>query len=75
MLVSLDGGVTYSEAPEGVRVIHDLEFVPGEDGPGSLHLNLTVEGMISDVWTETTNIATKSQSFDEMTQEMIDQDS
>ena len=48
--VSLDGGVTYSPAPQGVRLIYPKVFVPGEDEPGELHINCTQEGLVTDVW-------------------------
>jgi len=45
MKVSLDGGVTWQEAPEGVRVIFDDEVFGGTQ----VHLNHTHEGVITDV--------------------------
>lgn len=44
--VSLDGGVTYVDAPEGARVIlTDVD----EDGR-EMHVVVTAEGVITDVW-------------------------
>ncbi len=50
MKVSLDGGVTYVEAPEGVRIIYEEVMIPNKDDPGELHINATHEGLITDVW-------------------------
>lgn len=58
MRVSLDGGSTYFDAPQGVRVLHLGVLIPGEDGRGELHLNHTSEGLIADVW------ATREESLD-----------
>lgn len=77
MRVSLDGGQTYVEAPEGVRVIYDVEH---EDQSAELHVNLTDEGFIMDLWaTEQTaevsslrNLATSSQTLDECVAQMIE---
>lgn len=50
--VSLDGGLTYVEAKEGVRIIY--RQLPGleVDTMGELHINATVEGLIQDFWTD-----------------------
>lgn len=50
--ISLDGGVTYQDAPEGVRIIYSEVSVDldGKESVGELHLNHTNEGMIYDVW-------------------------
>ncbi len=46
---SIDGGKTYHDAAEGVRVIiEDIEF--GPDDPSELHVNFTEEGVIHDIW-------------------------
>lgn len=52
--VSLDGGATWQDCPRGVRVLYEGLYVPGEDPPsGDLHVNLTDEGLILDVWVST----------------------
>lgn len=51
LLVSLDGGVTYRPAPDGVRIIYQGVMIDGEDGRGEVHVNATHEGLITDVWT------------------------
>lgn len=51
MKVSLDGGVTWLEAKEGVRIIYEGVPVDGEDGLGEVHVNATHEGLITDIWT------------------------
>jgi hypothetical protein len=49
ILVSLDGGVNYSKASEGVRVIYpNLEV--HDDKDGELQINLTTEGFFKDLW-------------------------
>ena len=67
VMVSLDGGVTYQEAINGVRVIYDDLHADGCD-EAELHLNCTDEGVITDiVWYEASG-ATQS----EMAQEIVD---
>jgi hypothetical protein len=52
MQVSLDGGVTYAPAINGVRVIYEgLPRPDSDEENGQLHVNLTDEGVIYDVWT------------------------
>jgi pyruvate carboxylase len=77
--VSLDGGVTYVEAKEGVRIIYEDVILPGEDETGELHINATHEGLIQDIWVtrETSldhNIATKSESIEDITHAMVEND-
>jgi hypothetical protein len=64
MKVSLDGGITWKEVPEGVRVIYDNLDLPAEDE--ELHINLTDEGIICDIWSEGENICTSSETIYEM---------
>jgi hypothetical protein len=49
--VSLDGGVTYQPAPNGVRIVYKEVMIDGEDGRGEVHINATHEGLITDIWT------------------------
>jgi hypothetical protein len=77
MKVSLDGGKTFVDAPEGVRVVYDGVLIPGEDGTGELHLNLTDEGVISDLWTTRDepldhNIGTSSELLEDMVERLVD---
>lgn len=51
MRLSTDGGRTYHEAPDGVRIVYENVEIPGEDGTGELHINATEESIITDVWT------------------------
>ena len=48
--VSLDGGDTYVDAPNGVRVIYTDMMIIGEEEGGEIHVNLTQEGIITDLW-------------------------
>lgn len=48
--VSVDGGQTFTPAPNGVRVIYKGVPIPGEDLLGELHINATHEGLITDIW-------------------------
>lgn len=75
--VSLDGGTTFLEAPEGVRVIYENVPIPGEDGSGELHLNFTHEGVISDLWTTRDepldhNIGTRSQELVDLVSALVE---
>lgn len=76
MQVSLDGGVTYVPAKEGVRVIIPEMFVDGEDEPGELHMNLSEESLIWDVWVSRDehldhNIGTRGDLISEMVTLMV----
>lgn len=71
LLVSLDGGVTYQPAPNGVRLVYVDVPVPGEerDEEGELHINATSEGLVSDIWVTREephdhNLATDSEMVD-----------
>jgi len=75
--VSLDGGVTFHEAKEGVRIVYEDVMIPGEDGTGEFHLNATHEGLISDLWTTRDepldhNIGTSAQMLDDLVSELVD---
>jgi hypothetical protein len=52
IVVSLDGGVTFIDAPSGVIVQHQgvPVVVDGEDGEGEIHIKHTTEGVITDAW-------------------------
>jgi hypothetical protein len=76
MLVSLDGGVTYHPVTDSVRVVYPVPMIPGEDEPGELHLNLTSEGLIADVWVSRDesldhNLATLSTRLDDFVGDMV----
>lgn len=49
-MVSLDGGLTFMPAPEGVRIVYEGVMIYGEDGRGEIHINATQEGLITDLW-------------------------
>ena len=77
ILVSLDGGQTFSPANQGVRIIYTGVPVPGEDSPGELHVNATVEGLISDLWVSRDgsldhNLGTCAQSLDDLVEQLVD---
>ena len=63
MLVSLDNGVTWQNAAEGVRVkfVNTPVAYGDYDGFGELDLSVTSEGIITDVWIEDDNIGTDSE--------------
>lgn len=52
MKVSLDGGVTYQDVTDGVRIIYsDVPIVVSDSNTdGELHINLTEESMVVDLW-------------------------
>ena len=76
--VSLDGGCTWQPAPLGVQVVVRDQFVPGEDELGWAILNLTHEGLITDVWVQRGdaehNIATSSVLFSDMISDLVEAD-
>jgi hypothetical protein len=75
MLVTLDGGATYVEAPQGVQMIYTELTMPGEDSDGELHVNCTEEGIILDVWVDRPgmghNIGTSSETADEIVERLV----
>ena len=73
MKVSLDGGKTFVEIINEVRVIYEQIDVPGEAARGELHVTLTHEGIISDVWVEPRdqNIGTHSSTVDEWVEKLV----
>lgn len=70
--VSIDGGLTWQDAPQGVKIMYDGLLDPVEDFEDcSLLVNATDEGLIMDVWAEQREaepIGTSS----EMAQEIVD---
>lgn len=77
--VSLDGGETYQNAPNGVRLIYKRMPIP-DDGyeAGELHVNATHEGLILDVWATRKglvldeNIGTSSQMATDIVARMVE---
>ena len=73
LLVSLDGGVTYRSAIEGVRVIYKDLPIDDREETCELHLNCTSEGVIHDVVTTAGHIAaTSSEMADDITCRLLD---
>lgn len=83
MVVSLDGGTTYVPVSNDVRVIYGDQLMPGEDVDGELHVTMTHEGMILDVWADQTepseeagtNLGTRSQTTEEIITELVEANS
>lgn len=78
MKVSLDGGVTFQDVHEGVRIVVDGVAVPDGYGDGQLHMNVTAEGLICDVWTTRNeeldhNLGTRSEEFADIVAGMFEQ--
>jgi hypothetical protein len=92
MKYSLDGGRTYQDVGnDGIRVIIDDLTVDCEvdgktpnDGTGELHINITEEGIVQDVWVprdidenwtpddpEEANVGTSSQTIDEVVEQLV----
>ena len=76
--VSLDGGVTFQDANEGVRIVYEGVDIPGEDGTGELHLNATHEGLVTDVWTTREepldhNIGTSAQLVEDIVGDLVEE--
>lgn len=63
---SVDGGVTFQEVPaEGLRLIYETNY---EGQAEELHINLTHEGVIMDVWhpDQPENAGTNSETYEEI---------
>lgn len=78
--VSLDGGLSFKEARQGVRVVYEGVDVPGEDGKGQMHVTLSEEGMVRDVWVTRDepldhNIGTESETVEEAVSAMVEEGS
>jgi len=78
MKVSIDGGVTFVAAPQGVRIIYENMPVPGEDEPGELHFNATHEGLVTDVYVTRDepldhNIGTSSKLHEDTISDLVDE--
>ncbi len=74
--VSLDGGITFVEAKEGVRVAIENVDVPGEGQRGEVHINVTHEGVITDVWVTREesldhNIGTRAEMLNDMVDDLV----
>lgn len=82
-LVSLDGGKSYQEVTNDVRIMYTHQLTQccselGEDCESELHMTITHEGVIGDVWTEevtSRNIGTSSQTIQEMIESMVEDNS
>lgn len=75
--VSLDGGITFIPATEGVRVAYANLPVAGEDEAGELHLNFSQEGIVQDLWVTRDepldhNIGTASQMIGDLVSELVE---
>ena len=78
--ISLDGGVTCQAAPQGVRVYLDSVDIPGEPSNGEIHLNVTQEGVITDILTSQdgpldTIVGTRSESLGDLVDDLVDANS
>ncbi|MDF2461855.1 MAG: hypothetical protein K0Q43_90 [Ramlibacter sp.] len=76
MQFSIDGGVTWQHAHEGIRVSLRDTPVPGEDMPGQLDFNFTHEGLITDLWVTRDqqldhNIATAAKEYCEVAGDLV----
>jgi len=74
--VSIDGGKSYQKVTNDVRIMYTHQLTAGEDCESELHMTITHEGLISDVWTEemtSRNIGTSSQTTEEMISSMVEE--
>jgi len=64
---------------ERIEVIYEDVPIFGEDEPGSLHVNLTHEGVVIDVWGissetgEETNFGSQSQTVEEISEQLCEE--
>lgn len=80
MKVSLDGGRTYADVTQGVRVIYGDVDVPGEVEPsGEVRVNLTDEGIVVDVWSSREapgaldhNIGTRAEMLGDLVSRLVE---
>jgi hypothetical protein len=65
LIYSVDGGVTWLAAPEGVRV------AVGSSGLPDLHINVTHEGVIIDAVLGDQVVATSCEDFDQIVDSLL----
>lgn len=65
MNISIDGGITYVQAND-VRIAFEEVPLPGEDEAGELHLSITEDGVVMDVWLDEENPGTSSETVGEI---------
>jgi len=74
-LVSLDGGKSYQKVTNDVRIMYTHQSTLDEDCESELHMTITHEGLISDVWTEevdSRNIGTRGETIEEIMSRMVE---
>jgi hypothetical protein len=74
MRVCLDGGGTFSDAPEGVIVIYDDVRVSAEDEEGHVEFHFSHEGLITDVWADNENVGSDGETIDELVTRLCKED-
>jgi hypothetical protein len=65
---------------DSIEIVYGGVYIPGEDESGSLHINLTHEGLIMDVWGKDkegneTNFGTSSETAEEITERLCEENS
>lgn len=65
MVYSVDGGVTWLAAPEGVRVAVEAPDLP------DVQINVTHEGVIIDAWLGNRIAGTSSEDFDQIVDRLL----
>lgn len=80
MKVSLDGGLTWVPAPEGVRIAYENVLIDGENEAGEVQINCTHEGLITDIWSTREepldhNIGTESVPIDDIVTRLVEANS
>lgn len=69
---SVDGGITWNQAPDGVRVIH--KTTDANDDKVEIQINPTHEGVITDIWhvnDESGPIATEASQYDDIVARLV----
>lgn len=74
MQVSLDGGSTYVDAPNGVYVTYDDVLIDDENEDGLLEVKLTNEGIIMDVYSPSELVGTSSEDLASIIDNLVDDD-
>jgi hypothetical protein len=74
MQVSLDGGVNYAPAKNGVRVIYtDIPHPADVDDSAELHVNLTGEGIIADLIASGECVGTRAEMATDIASEIAEE--
>lgn len=75
MKYSIDGGLTYLDAPQDIRIVYEDLLAPGEDEPCDLHILVAKVGVFYDVWNSKENLGTSCELVGEIVDRLLGENS